>query len=388
MTPRGRTRRYKDLPDNLAVDPHTQADGSAVIYYRYVFPDGRRASLGKDKAVAVSAAKALNAKFESDTTKNLLQRVLDTSRAPAANNPAFKTVIAEFRKHYLPGKKYSERSRSEINLKLNLYERDWGDQIIRSFTTLQIAKFLNELSVASYIKHRKLLSDLFNYAGHCGYIDANPVTVTLSKSDSEREKVRQRHTLEGYQKIYAAAPDWLRRAMDIALRSLQRRGDLTRLHRDQIHDDCIRILQRKTRNYKVPVFIDIQMGDELKTAVTACLRSEVPCPYLIHFRPTRIKPSDRIAKLHPFAVTDDYLSKEFARYRDASGAYEKLSAEKRPSFHEIRALGAHLYEEAGYSHEYIMALTGHASEKMLAAYLDGHKDPLPVLVRADLKVKK
>lgn len=40
-----------------------------------------------------------------------------------------------------------------------------------------------------------------------------------------------------------------------------------------------RILQRKIRNYKTPVYIDIQMGDEPKAAVNACLRSEIPCPY-------------------------------------------------------------------------------------------------------------
>jgi hypothetical protein len=41
-------------------------------------------------------------------------------------------------------------------------------------------------------------------------------------------------------------------------------------------------------------------------------------------------------------VTDDYLSKEFAKYRDASEAYKDMPAAQRPGFHEIRSYGAHL----------------------------------------------
>ena len=96
----------------------------------------------------------------------------------------------------------------------------------------------------------------------------------------------------------------------------------------------------------------------------------------------------REAKLHPFVVTDDFLTKEFAKYRDEAGAYDDMEPEERPSFHDLRALGSHLYEQAGYSEEYIMALTGHATKEMLEAYLEGHKDPVPLLVKAELQIKK
>lgn len=389
MTPRGRSRRHKDLPENLEPDTKTLADGSAATYYRYKFPDGRRKPLGRDKDVAIAAANALNVKFASDATKDLLACVLspESPRAPTTDNPALSTVITNFKKHFLPGRKYSERSLSEIGYKLKNYDERWGSQLIKTFTTVQIADFLNTLSVSAYIKHRKVLLDIFAYAGHSGYVQINPVAMTLEKFDSEREKQRQRHTIEGYRAIYLIAPDWMQRAMDIALRSLQRRGDLTRMHRGQLlPNDIIRVLQRKTRNYKTPVHIDIQMGGELLEAVNRCLRTEIPCPYLLHYRPERMTKQFRAAKLHPFAVTDDYLTKKFAEYRDASGAYKDMKPEQRPSFHDLRALGIHLYQEAGYSNEYIMALSGHASEAMLEAYAEGHGSIKPVLVRADLKV--
>jgi integrase len=42
------------------------------------------------------------------------------------------------------------------------------------------------------------------------------------------------------------------------------------------------------------------------------------------------------------------------------------------NFHEIRALGAWLYEQQNFPQEYIQALLGHADEKMTRHYQEGH----------------
>ncbi|MHB2059761.1 hypothetical protein [Pseudomonas monsensis] len=54
------------------------------------------------------------------------------------------------------------------------------------------------------------------------------------------------------------------------------------------------------------------------------------------------------AELHWNAVTPDYLTKSFAQARDDSEAYKDMPAGERPTFHEIRALGAWLYEQQGF----------------------------------------
>ncbi|MEH6814187.1 MAG: hypothetical protein V7677_16760 [Motiliproteus sp.] len=46
-----------------------------------------------------------------------------------------------------------------------------------------------------------------------------------------------------------------------------------------------------------------------------------------------------------------------------------MPANQRPTFHEIRALGAHLYKEQGIDPQ---ALLGHTDAKMTDHYLDGH----------------
>ena len=117
------------------------------------------------------------------------------------------------------------------------------------------------------------------------------------------------------------------------------------------------------------------------------MKSEIHCPYLIHYHPKRITKEIREAKNHPFSVTDEHLTKQFTKYRDLSGAYDHIPKSKRPTFHDIRAFGSWLYQGTGYSQEYIQALTGHSNEKMLAHYQSGHAPVAPKLVQAGLKFK-
>lgn len=78
-----------------------------------------------------------------------------------------------------------------------------------------------------------------------------------------------------------------------------------------------------------------------------------------------------------------------SKARDASGAYDSIKDKReRPTFHEIRALGAWLYEKQGHPQEYIQALMGHADVKMTEHYQAGHdqKGVEYLRVGADLKL--
>lgn len=384
MAPRSRDFKNKDLPDNVKVDTKKS---TGVSYFYYVFPDGTRGPLGTDRAKAREAALALNMKLTE--SGDLVARVLGRQHAAVSSpdNPLLPELVDQFEKHWLTPRKLSDRTKEELRYKLRAYKAEWPSRTVKSFTTLDIATFLNERPNNAYVKHRKLLIDLFGFACHQGFRPDNPAMVTMKKE--EADKVRQRHTWEGFQKIRAAAPEWLQRAMDLALLTLQRRSDLTGLHRTKhlnLEANTITIIQEKTRNYAKPVFIEIVMGQELRAVVDACLRSDIPCPYLIHTRPYRMSQKIKDAKPHPFAVTPEHLTKQFAHCRDLSGAYDHLEPEQRPTLHEIRALGIWLYEKAGYPAEYIMALSGHAGEAMFQHYKEGHEAPKPVRVSAGLSL--
>ncbi|WP_225923730.1 hypothetical protein [Pseudomonas azerbaijanorientalis] len=71
--------------------------------------------------------------------------------------------------------------------------------------------------------------------------------------------------------------------------------------------------------------------------------------------------------------------------------YDDMPAGERPNFHEIheiRELGAWLYEQQGFEQEYIQGLMGHADVKTTEHYQAGHGDDAVVYmkVKADLKM--
>jgi len=90
----------------------------------------------------------------------------------------------------------------------------------------------------------------------------------------------------------------------------------------------------------------------------------------------RINEQIRNAKLHPFAVTEDHITKQFKKYRDLSGAYDHLEPNQRPSLHDLRALGIYNITQK-YGKKYAQALAGHATVKMTDHYLEGHEAPKP-----------
>ncbi|MBC8652918.1 tyrosine-type recombinase/integrase [Providencia vermicola] len=64
-----------------------------------------------------------------------------------------------------------------------------------------------------------------------------------------------------------------------------------------------------------------------------------------------------------------YLSRAFSKARDKAGAYADLPQEQRPTFHEIRALAAHLFEKSGVDPQARMA---HSDAKSTKIYTQDH----------------
>jgi hypothetical protein len=390
MSAMGRPRggRFSDRPENVEI-----TTVGAVTYFRYVMPDGERRPIGnsRDAKTAYDKAHALNGYFAQQrlglAMANLVQPPAPKVSA-SPTNPTIPTLIDEFKRHDPKRKKYSARTLDELDYKLAQYAREWATKTVKEMATTDFATFLNGLTDNAYVKHRAALLRLMQFAGHQGYRADNPVAITLEKE--EAAKVRQRHTWEGVQKILAAetTPVWLRRAIRIGLYSLQRADDVVNLHKVRNKIDLaartMEVAQRKTRNYKVPVYIEIEMGPELLAVVEECLKSEILCPFLVHRQPDKISEEDRQAKEHPFAVLRGYLSRAFSDARDACHAYEHLKPEERPTYHELRSLGVHLYQQAGYDDAYLMALSGHAKPETLELYKRDHAGIKPKRVQAGL----
>ena len=92
------------------------------------------------------------------------------------------------------------------------------------------------------------------------------------------------------------------------------------------------------------------------------------------------KETDHWSQIAPNAFTA-----EFRKVRDSVPAMLTIPKEQRPTFHEIRALGSHLYEKSGYSREYVQKLMAHGDEKMTEHYQSGHEQKW-VSVAAELSL--
>jgi integrase len=362
-------------------------------YYYYKLPDGKLESLGKNipESVAIDATTALNiALANQESLVSRIARRAEELHNYNPSNPPMSQVLDEYSHMLKVALKSEKQAKNTVTIKLSKleeYKGLWSKIRAQDMRTFDLNNLLKTKTAHAQQKHVPLMREIFRYAITNGYCDINPADQLKAKEPDAR--IRQRHTFDSYMEIYRIAPDWLKRAMDIALYSLQRRSDLIdiQIAKDiDIPTRSIKILQRKTRNYKTPVHINIKMGDPLWDAVSDAITSTTHCPYLIHCRPARMDRRDLAAKPHPCAILPDYLTKQFRKWRDESGVYDHLQPRERPSFHDIRALGIMLYFKAGYPKEYIMALAGHANEDMTNHYIDGHEQQQPLQVAAGLDI--
>jgi integrase len=379
-------------PSRNKVAPYVKVDKKkGKDYYYYRMPDGSLESLGSNKKIAVSAANLLTSKLrpEGDIVETILNR---NSQSTSKQNPLLRDVITEFIERSLKvdvaEKRLGEKTYALKLLVAKEYQSVLGDIPVKDVTTFILTSHLKDRTGNTQVKHIALLNKIFKFAiGNCGYRETNPVSQMIAKKIAPRS--RKRLTIERLNTIRAASPTWLRRAIDIALYSLQRRGDLILMHIDTHVDrdnQTIKVLQEKTRRYANPVFIEIKAGEQLWSVTNEAIKSDIPCPYLIHARPKAMVRSS--SRPHPFALLPDYLTKQFQKYRDLSGAYDHLPKKERPTFHSIRALGIMLYFKAGYDFKYIMALAGHADEKTTQLYIEGHEKKQAIKVSAGLNLEE
>jgi integrase len=376
MAPRPRTLKNRKLPPNL------YPNGK---YWRYRNPvTGVMTSINRPVEEAIKLARAANLKIAALVVDDgALLTLLTGDKLPTVSH-----VLKRFADEWLPEKGYAARTLEEIEFKLERYRLDLGEKMIGQVDVLAMAEYLDQFSNNAYTKHRGLWVQIFSFAVAKGLAERNCAELTLVKK--EAEKKRQRHTLAGLKAIIDAVttPPWLKRAIRLALASLQRREDIVTWLKSAVDMDknTLTVSPGKTQGYDNPVHLKITMGAALREVIGECLRSPLVSPYLIHYKPKARRREQISAKDHWTSVTPDYLTKEFSKARDAAHAYDNVPAGERPTFHEIRALGAWLYEQQNFPQEYIQALLGHADEKMTKHYQDGHGEKTIdyVEVRAEL----
>ncbi len=336
MTPRQRRSGNEQLPPNL----YRRDRGNG---FRYRDPtSGKWAYIPGPERSAIAEAKRRNAGRTDERTNTV------------------GWLLEQYRATRLEGSKSTMAESARL---VRRYTRAWATRPVRAITR-QVLTAVWEQDLSGPHAHQKHRSFWIGFMAWCvsrGELDVNEAELTLPPRIPDR--ARQRHTDEGYKAIYDKAPEWLQIAMELAVSSLQRRGDLVRLTRDDVRDGKLYVQQSKT---KVRLGIRFTPTSRLGKAVRLATIAPVFGSTLIRRLPEKRKSRTNV-------VTASYLSQAFAEARDEAKAYNHLPLAKRPSLHDLRAYGIWCYERAGFPRAYVQALAGHATERMTAHYAEGHE---------------
>lgn len=353
---RQRLAKNRGLPPNLYQN--------TAGYFYYVNPRNKETKgLGRDKAKACAQARAANAVLATMKENSLADWVAGTASISLSEwVPQYKKLWEE--KTNPAGN--TLRNASTYLRKIEAADFAWMK--LKDIGTAHVAQFIEAAEkasgAASAIALRSRLQDVFRMAETRGLVEQgrNPVDATYIPS---REVMRERLTLEQFYAIRDKAPLYLKRAMNLALVTGQRRDDITNLKFSDVKDGYLFVVQGKSQGaVKLQLDTRIRLSKvnmSIGEAIQDC-RDLIVSRYLIHHveHVASVKPGDQ--------VPANGLSNTFQRAREAAGI---TASEGRtpPSFHEIRSLAQRLYREE-YGAAFAQAMLGHKNETMTAKYND------------------
>lgn len=380
MAARPRKKEYRHLPDYLFFDKDRGV-------YKFTLVTGKKKNIGKDRAMAIAIAREYNLRMRPELSPSVDNLIRESGGVTGEAKP-----FADHVDHIMARAVEDERpSQSTLD--------DWNNDALRvkeffiNIPTCDIElehvnAYINKYhaSASANVQNRKVsfLKKLFSYAVDESLMLDNPAT--RKKMRRTEEKKRQRLSLDHFMTIRRAAEPWLRTAMDLALQTTHARLEVSRI-RYSIREPkngicgCVWLekpesgiygtlyIHRQKVQKKEASHVAIPIGDELKRIIDDS-RDNVASPYVVHRIPERqVKRSKEVS--HPTQVAPDYLSRSFSALRDSLGLCNHLKMDERPTFHEIRALAAHLFDKQGIDPQVRMA---HSDSKSTKIYTQNHID--------------
>ncbi|MGG6631959.1 UNVERIFIED_CONTAM: phage integrase Arm DNA-binding domain-containing protein [Enterobacter cloacae] len=380
MAARPRKKEYRHLPDYLFFDKDRGV-------YKFTLVTGKKKNIGKDRAMAIAIAREYNLRMRPELSPSVDNLIRESGGVTGEAKP-----FADHVDHIMARAVEDERpSQSTLD--------DWNNDALRvkeffinipacDIELEHVNAYINKYhaSASANVQNRKVsfLKKLFSYAVDESLMLNNPAT--RKKMRRTEEKKRQRLSLDHFMTIRRAAAPWLRTAMDLALQTTHARLEVSRI-RYSIREPkngicgCVWLEQPESGIYgtlyihrqkvqkKEASHVAIPIGDELKRIIDDS-RDNVASPYVVHRIPERqVKRSKEVS--HPTQVAPDYLSRSFSALRDSLGLCNHLKMDERPTFHEIRALAAHLFDKQGIDPQGRMA---HSDSKSTKIYTQNHID--------------
>lgn len=380
MAARPRKRENRNLPDFLLYD-------KATGQYRFTLITGKRKSIGTDRVMAIAIAKEYNLRMRPETVPSVESLIRDSGGLNGEAQP-FSHHIDRIMARAVADEKPSQSTLDDWNNDAIRVKEFFIDIPACDIELEHVNQFINRYhaDASANVQNRKVsfLKKLFSYAVDESLMMDNPAA--RKKMRRVEDKKRKRLALDNFIAIRNAAEPWLRTAMDLALQTTHARLEVSRIKysiREPKNGVCGCVwldqpengiygtlyIHRQKVQKKEASHVAIPIGEELKRIIDDS-RDSVASPYVVHRISERNNKRSKEVS-HPTQVAPDYLSRSFSALRDKLGLCDHLPMDERPTFHEIRALAAHLFDSQGIDPQGRMA---HSDAKSTKIYTSNHID--------------
>lgn len=380
MAARPRKRENRNLPDYLLFD-------KATGQYRFTLVTGKRKSIGSDRVMAIAIAKEYNLRMRPETIPSIESLIRESGGINGEGQP-FAEHVDRIMSRAITDEKPSESTQDDWNNDAKRVKEFFSNIASCDIDLEHVNQYIKtyHADASANVQNRKVsfLKKLFSYAVDESLMFDNPAT--RKKMRRIDEKARTRLSFEDFLRIRKSAEPWLRTAMDLALQTTHARLEVSRIRYSITEPKngicgCVWFNQpengifgtlyihRQKVQKKEASHVAIPIGPELKEIIDNS-RDNVASPFVVHRIPERNNKRSKEVS-HPTQVAPDYLSRSFSALRDELHLSDHLTMLERPTFHEIRALAAHLFDKQGIDPQGRMA---HSDAKSTKIYTQNHID--------------
>ncbi|MDG9667494.1 hypothetical protein ONV78_07085 [Hahella sp. CR1] len=147
--------------------------------------------------------------------------------------PSDRITCDWFLTNIIPERDYAKATVDMYNTRIKQLRASFENTLIEEVSVKNLSDFLETFSARSSLQIRQVATDIFKVAISRGLrpVGDNPAEATLKR---KYKKTRKRLSLEEYKRIRFHAPAWMKNAMDLALLTLQRREDISKMKFEDI----------------------------------------------------------------------------------------------------------------------------------------------------------
>ncbi|EEJ5117679.1 tyrosine-type recombinase/integrase [Salmonella enterica] len=255
----------------------------------------------------------------------------------------------------LMARKYKPKTLQNKFSIIALMRRELGRKNIKKVTPKDLDNFIGLYAARDKMCAAKsafiLSRDIFREAWLAGWVQySSAIPLRAPKNPVKRARLVLNEWLKIRKLSCVICRPYMPLALDLALVTGQRRGDIAKMRRSDIFDDHLHVVQEKT-GFRLALPLDLYcaaINKTLRQVINACPGDD----YLLS--PKR--------KVNVFS-----LSVGFKLARDAAFANPAERWKSPPTFHEQRSLSERLYREQGIDTQ---RLLGHKSRFMTDKYND------------------